>query len=357
MRHFLGLAALGILMGAAGCGGGSRKTYVTNYPRWDFEEYQRIAVAPVSATDPAEAACAERLTDALTSLLSGNDAFTVLSRAELARIMTEQDLARLSEAVDPSTAMPEGKIEIAQAMVVPKLTEFAVDREVKEIRIEQYARDPRGRVVRDRAGRPVVSGYTALQRHRHWGRVAGSVQVIDTATSRVLFSYSSPPIEHSEDKLGGPPRVSPEEAALLAAQELATDLYKQVAPTRIPVKLDKDMLLVALDYFEGEYETAKKLPSGIEQFMLVVRDLPAACDRNTFRVAILEKEGRDNLFEEEFVWPGAGSTGQRGLVFQVPMGPLAATHAEEFTAKLYSAGEDAPILWRDFSVEYPEAQQ
>jgi hypothetical protein len=151
---------------------------------------------------------------------------------------------------------------------------------------------------------------------------------------------------------GAPPPVTPQELAVAAARELAMDFYRRIAPQRVKVKIDSDSLIVALDYYEGRYDKTKKVPTTLESFLLVVRALPPAADRNEFRVEITPAEGRQVLFEQRFIWSGA--TAARGLSFPVAVQPLLDSGEEKFVAKLYSAADDVPILKRKFKLEPPD---
>ncbi len=77
-------AALGLglcIVGLTGCHGGSRASYVTQHPQWEYEQYQRVAVLPGRASTPQGVRAASVLADRLTTELAQNGAFTVLSRA------------------------------------------------------------------------------------------------------------------------------------------------------------------------------------------------------------------------------------------------------------------------------------
>lgn len=340
-----------LVVALAGCnGGGSGSTYITQFPKWNFQEYQRIAVAPVQVNDGRGAEAAEAATYMLVDQLTANGAFTVISYADLKDVLTAQDLSRLADVADPSTALPEGKILAAQALVVGKIKQLDLDRERKEIRIPRYARDRKGRVIRDRRGRPRVVREDVIPIFYHRATLGGTVNVFDAATGKVLVSHNVPPITVEEKQQGSPPRASPEELAVRAAEELAVDAYKHIAPIRTKVKLKSKMLAIALDYYEGRYETTKKVPTTLEKFLLVLRDLPKPCDRNAFRVTIAEEEGRDYLFEQELVWSG----NRPSVAFDVPISALAATGGEKFVAKLFAAGNPEPILDRDFELVPPE---
>ncbi len=349
------VGAVGVLILAAlvaGCGGG-RATYVTQMPQWNYEVYERIAVLPPKVTDRRAARDADVLTDRLTTLLAGNVAFTVLSRAELKDVFQEQDLSKLVDAVNEDQALPEGKLEIAQALVAAKITDYKLIAEKQEHRQPVYRTDRRGRRLLDRAGRPIVAGEEVVTMYRHGAEVEGSVRVIDAATGKILLSHSARIAPKVKTGYNRPPRESPEALAADAMQELAVEFYKQVAPTRTKVKLSGDALIVATDYYDGRYDETKSLPISCAEFLLVVRDLPPECDRNQFRVTITEEAGRADLFEQEFIW--SGSVGAEGVSYRVPLEALTKTGGERFTAKLYSGRDPEPILTRKFKLEAPKA--
>ena len=350
-----GLRALSflLLLAAWGCGGGGKSTYITQYPQWDWEQYERIAVVPFRCPPgkPGASEAALQATYTLEDLLAANGNFTILERDALKDVLTEQDLSQLADIADPSTILPPGKVQIAQALVVGKITEFKTDAQREQRRYPVYARDNKGRIRRDRHGRRIVAREEIVQFFRHEGTVGGSVRVIDAATGRAIFAHTVGPITRDEVQRGAPPQATPAELAVEAAKELATDCYAHVAPIRTKVKLSSSSLLVALDYYDGEYDTTKKISTAIDSFLLVVRKLPRECDRNPFRVAIAPEDGR-NIFEEEFVWSSDNPV--RGKSWEVPMELLKSAGAEKFVAKLYSGNGEQPILDRDFELEPPE---
>ncbi len=335
---------------AGGCHRGG-STFVTQHPNWDFEHYQRLAVLPGRSATPQGVPGVSILTDRLTSLLTQNGAFRVLSRAELKQVFAEQDLSRLADAVDEGTALPEGKIEIAQALVATKITDYKLVADRSEQVVPVYARDRRGRMLLDRAGRPLIAGEEHVWTYRHGAEVEGSIRVIDAATGRILISHTARIAPKPKTSRNRPPKQSPEELAGAAVGELATEFYKLIAPTQLKVKLKADMLIVATDYFDGEYTRPKRLAPELTDFLVVVRDLPEDCDRNQFRIAIAEVEGRTNVFEQDFVW--SGSAGPEGLSFRVPMETLTKAGGTDFVAKLYSGRSPEPILRREFNLGAP----
>jgi hypothetical protein len=342
------------LLAACGCnGGGSERTFIMQYPQWDWEQYERIAVVPFRCPEgkPGAPEAARQATYMLEDLLAANGNFTVLERDALAAVLTEQDLSQLADIADPSTILPPGKVQIAQALIVGKITEFDTDAQREERRRPVYARDRKGRIRRNHAGHPIVVSEEIIQIFRHEGTVAGSVRLIDAATGKVIFVHKVPSITRDDAQRGAPPRATPGELAIEAAKELAVDCYTHVAPIRTEVKLKSSSLLVALDYYDGEYDKTKKIPIELDSFLLVVRKLPQQCDRNSFRVALAPEDGR-NIFEEEFVWSSHNPV--RGKSWKVPVELLKSAGAEKFVAKLYSGTGEEPILDRDFKLDIPD---
>ena len=331
-----------------GCGGNT--AVVVRKPRWDFDAYERIAVVPAAASDPAAQVHAEQMTMLLSDELAANGAFTVVSRRDLAAVMREQDLA-FTDLADPETALPSGMIQVAEALIIPALLQYELDQYRELETVPVFRTDRRGRLLL-RKGLPVQIGEREVPVYTHLARVAGSVRVVDAATGAILFAHNTVPIEVAESERESPPVETPEFLAGVAIRELARELYVHVAPIEIEVRFDGDSLLLATGYYDGRYDELDKIPANRDTFLLVVRDLPEEVDRNDFTVTITEKDGRTDLFRETFVWSAAA--GRRGIVFEVPTGLLKSTGAEEFTAKLYAPGNDEPVLDHDFALVAPK---
>jgi hypothetical protein len=344
----MGVLLLGALL--AGCGGSSRATWIVRQPDWEFERYERLAVLPASVRDPNATLAAEQLTDVLTNLLAQNGQFTVVTRHELADIMREQDLSNLADVVDPSTAIPSGGIKGAQVLVSTTLAEFDVIDRVEE----KLIRVPRV----DRRGRMVGFDEVSVLEYQRGVVLAGGARVIDAETGVVLFAHTTPPIKVERARRGSPPRERVDDLVALAVHDMAQEIYMRVAPVRVRAKFKSDMLEVATDYYDGRYDTTRRLPVSASSFLVVVRELPSECDRNDFRVTITEKDGRVDLWgggdEGRFTW--SASAGSRGVSFSVPMARLTATGGREFVAKLYSVGDDEPAIVREFELDVPKRE-
>jgi curli biogenesis system outer membrane secretion channel CsgG len=346
--------ALILVIGTVVLGGCTkrRSANIVQHPEWQYQDYKRIAVLPFKACDPKAAEAARQAESLLIDDLTSNGSFTVLSRSDLKDILTEQDLARLADAADPNTSVPEGMLQVAQAVVVGQITNFELDQQKKEQRRPRYAMDRNGRLIRDRNGQPRVVGEDVMVEYRNVARVAGSVRVIDVASGRVLLSYTVPPVEKDDSHWNSPPNATPEQLGIDVAQEIATAFYRKVAPQVIDVKLGSDCLIVAGEYYEGKYEQLKKVPDQLNELLIVTRGLPKSCDRNNFRMAVSARDGGDYIVEQEFTW--SPSLGQRGQVLHVPLEKLKDAGGVQFAAKLFAMGNDTPMLTRDFELVQPK---
>lgn len=346
--------ALIALTGVVIVGGCTRRrsANVIQHPEWQYQDYKRIAVLPFKACDRKAGQAARQAESLLIDDLTSNGSFTVLSRGDLKDILTEQDLSRLANAADPNTSVPEGMLQVAQAVVVGQITSFNLDQQKKEQRRPRYAIGRNGRIIRDRNGQPRVVGEDVMVEYRNLARVAGSVRVIDVGSGRVLLSYTVPEVEKDESHWNSPPNASPEQLGIEVAQEIATAFYRKIAPQTIDVKLGSDCLMVAGEYYEGKYEQLKKVPDKLNELLVVTRGLPKSCDRNCFRMAVSARDGGDYIVEQEFTW--SPSLGQRGQVLHVPMEKLKDSGGVQFTAKLFAVGNDTPMLLRDFELVQPK---
>lgn len=346
----IGLLLVALAVAGCGGGGGRERAFIVRSPAWPHEQYQRLTVN-VRCDNPRGKSAARQLEIALADKLAQNGAFTVIASDALKDVLTEQDLSQLSDVSDSRTVIPAGKIKAAQALVLGKLVQCDLDTKRFENRRPIYARDQRGRVRVDRLGRPIVVKEEVTPSVRTTARLSGWVRVIDLATGETVFSYTTPPIERESSGRGATPKQSAEELALDAAAELASDLYVNLAPQRVEVKLKSKMLVVARDYYDGEYDEIDAFPPTQEKLVIAVRNLPPECERNRFRLAVSPLKAR-NLWEEQFVWSSANPV--RGIMFELPVARLMESGATEFTAKLYSADEEEPLLYRKFAVTTKE---
>lgn len=343
------LALMSLLAVLAGCGGGGRML-VFREPAWDYSAYERVAVVPVKCADERAQRAADVVTSELTNHLvsarmGDQRTFRVLTRGELADLMREQDLSNV-DFTDPGTRIPENMIQVAQAIVVGSLTDCTLDarRENRTEPVYKYTRHG-----------PQIVGQRNYWVHEHFARIGGDVKVIDVATGEVLCSYVATPVERDATSRDHPPSESPEDLACDAARNVALDFATHVAPAWVEVKVDKDCFVIARGYYDGQYDEVKELAADTPEITLVVRALPPACAKNTFRITIADDQRRSTLFDETLVWDPNVST--RGVEHQIPTRPLIDSGAEELVAKFYGPASDEPVMERKFKIVRPEIRQ
>lgn len=348
------------LAGLTGCGGSGGKgvAMITRDPGWPYAKYERVAVLPFQvlapvAGRPGAGEAAAQATYLVEEQLTANGAFRILARDALRDVLTEQDLSRLADVADPATIIPAGRIQAAQAIVIGLINVYDLEQTMQVEQRPIYARDQRGRIVFDAAGRPLVARVEQTPVYRHAARVGGSLRVIDAATGTILKTSRIDPVERQAVNRNSPPAASAPELARDCAVALATGLYESVAPIQKEVELDSDMLVVATNYLDGEYNEIRKVPSTREKILVAVRGLPKEAEFNGFRLVVATAEG-DVLFEESFVWSGTNTV--RGMQYEIPVRTLTATGGVEFAAKLYSGQDEEPVLTQSITIEYPKEE-
>lgn len=327
------------------------KTVITRHPAWSYENYRRVAVVPFGVSSRDAIPAADRVGDRVVHLLSRNGAFTVFSRGDLQAVLTEEDLSHLSDGSDPATAIPAGRVQTADALVVGRVTEFALVRERVDRRVPRPLVDAHGHSVRDRYGRPVILSEELVPIFRHEARVAASVRVVNAATGEVLFSQECGPIVVQDEAEGGPPRRSAESLADEAADRLASEICASLSPLSLTVKLHSDSLIVASGFFDGKYDKIDKVQASSGRFLVVVRELPAECDRNRFRIAVALDDAKQNAIERDFVYEH--NDGPRGVEIEIPVAellPLVKDRKAKFYVKLYNGRDTKPLLDRSFKL-------
>lgn len=341
-------AILALISGCGSGGGKSRKAVITNHPDWPYDKYERIAVLPGRASTPEGAGVAQRLADQLETRLANSGAFKVLNRSELQQVFMEQDLARLADTIDEGTAIPEGRIEAAQAVVAVRLTDYRPKRQRFEEERPIFRRDRYGRMLLDRFGQPIIAGMQREFVYVHGVEVEARMRVIDAATGKILVSDTIRPEPAEEKRRGKPPEESPEEMAARMCEGIAAKFFQKISPTQVRVDLKTSMLAVATGYFDGRFDETRRVPPDAGEIIVAVRGLPPACDGNDFVVAVSAEEGRENLFEKGLTW--TRGIGREGLQFRIPLDTLLVRGGERFVAKLYAKGDPEPKLIKPFVI-------
>ncbi len=203
-------------------------------------------------------------------------------------------------------------------------------------------------------------GYGRAYPYRHWDsgfygyrswpvsyrlerEAAVSVKITLTRVcdGQVLYTTAQP-VRMRLDSRDVEGNVPAEEMLGLAADKAADMLVDRVAPHRITLKLKPGKTLrTARDFSAGEYEYADDFHPG--QTLYAVLSLPDQADRNTFRLAIIPKEGAAEIASREIVWDRAAE--KRSVTFEVDK-LLRNAGPGKYLLKLYSG--DVFALQQDF---------
>jgi hypothetical protein len=132
-----------------------------------------------------------------------------------------------------------------------------------------------------------------------------------------------------------------EEMLGMAADQAAGLVADRIAPSRVTLKLDPDKTLRTADRFNGG---AYDFHPG--ETIYAVLSLPNEADRNTFRLAIIQKEGATELASKEIVWDRAAE--KRSVTFKTDK-LLEDAGAGQYLLKLYSGRTF--VFERDFEIK------
>jgi hypothetical protein len=327
--------AVGVV-GATGCGGGKKgRIWITHYPAFYQPELKRVAVLPFGnrTQDPA---AGQRISDKVSALLTNNGTYEVYTRAHLADVLGEKDLAAAG-IIDADAAMRIGKLKSVQALICGVCNRY--DAETKQE--TRYRLEPIWGY--NRKGEQVITGWKQVPYPWtiHQVYVECQVVVIDTLTGEQVAAVHQPSTAKAE---GNPPRHTPAELLRAAEEDQVRRIVFAVAVTRRQIKLEGDPVRTAAALYDNEWDWEDKFVPSDEKAVAVVR-LPAEADRNNFKLTVIPKEERKVLWEHAFVWDKANRT--QG--FEVPLGPIVAARGlGEYQVKLYSGPE--PIAWHTFRI-------
>jgi hypothetical protein len=176
---------------------------------------------------------------------------------------------------------------------------------------------------------------------RHSAVVDCKVDLIDTGTGKQWIAFNQPITRYCE---GSPPQYGPAQVLQMTEDAVVQAILETVAWTRKTIRLTGTPLKVARDFYDQKFEWARKVSPRDKEFLAVV-SLPAEAAGNSFKLTVVQKEGREVLAEREFKWDrGNGTQG-----YKFPIDPLVQKAGfGAFKAKLYSGPE--PIAWVNFTI-------
>ena len=327
-----------MVLAVNGCATGKKGTVtVVKYPAFHAPGLKRVAVIPFENLTGVPGV-AERFSNRLEGALINNRTYEVYTRQQLTmqRILEEADMAAAG-IVQQDVAQRIGNLAAVQALVCGVYNQRGTNTQ-QETRVQQVAR-----WGTNAKGKPVIVGWDQQPYVwiRHSAVVECNVVVIDTGTGRQWVAFNQPVARYSE---GSPPRLSPAQVLQVTEDAAVQAILETIAMTRKQVRLRGSPLRLATDFYDQKWTWATKVTPADEKFFAVV-SLPPEAARNTFKITIVPKEGREILAEQDFEWPAG--VAQKGFEFSV--GHIVEKGGfGKFKAKLYSGPE--PIAWVDFTI-------
>ncbi len=318
-----------------GCGGGDKgKIWVYRYPDFYSADLKRVAVLPF-ANRSADFAAGERISGRVSAILTNNGTYEVYTRQNLGDVLAEKDMQDAG-IIEGDAAIQIGRLKAVQALICGVCDRFDVQsrQEIRYNTVPQYGQDIYGNVV--------ITGWVNVpyQWERHDAYVECRIVVVDTETGRQIAAVAEPAHFWAE---GSPPKLAAMDVLRRTEEAQIAHIVQSIAVTRTQIKLKGKVLRTAAGLYDNKWDWKDKFTTDDSNITLVVT-LPTEADRNNFRLTIVRKGSRENLFEHAFTWNKQNA----GEGFPVDMAAIVGGGPGQFEAKLYSGPE--PIAWYTFTI-------
>jgi hypothetical protein len=184
---------------------------------------------------------------------------------------------------------------------------------------------------------------------RNEANVAVTAALIRISDGSPIYATSSPILGNFWAQ-GSPPQYDPYACLNLAVGQVVNQLVNTFAVTRHMIKVkESEDCRTATELYDNRWLWQDNFKVTDEKAYVVVK-LPAICDRNRFRLAIIRKGERKDILSEDIVWKALDANfTQNGYLFSPKELVRLAGGPGEFEAKFYSGPE--PIMRRTFRVK------
>ncbi len=325
---------------SSGCSGGSQKDkiWIYRYPGFynPKKPIKRVAVHKFENRTRNRGAGA-RISDKISTYLTNNGTYEVYDRQRLkGKILAEQDMA-LTDLFDPQKAIATGKLISAQVLIYGACNRYEVTtrRETRYNNVPVWGTNAQGY--------PYIRRWRQVpyQWARHDAHVECHVLVVDAVTGRQIAAVQQPSTWWAS---GSPPKYAAADCLRNAEQAQVNLIHKALAITREEIELEDKVLRTATALYDNKWDWQQRITTDKEKFCVVV-NLPAAADKNRFKVIIVPKGSRTVAASKSHAW--SRRFGRYGLWFNASK--IAAAHGfGKYTAKIYSGNE--PFATYDFEI-------
>lgn len=321
-------------------GGCSKEITITQQPEFWTPELKTVAVVPFkNLTNVKDAG--QMVSDSLANALMANGTYRVFNRSDLKTLMDEQDL-KLALGANPNSAGGNGfnKFTNVQAILTGTVTVYAAtsSRQQKQKQVPYWSNGKQ-------YSRTVY--YTHVRNEANVTVTASLIRPKDGVT---IYSTRGP-IKGKFVSEGENPARDAYGCSAMALDQAVSQLLETFACVRKKVKVKpKDVVKTATEFYDNKWQEKKKFLTTDTNMIVAIR-LPQCCDRNRFRIAIVPKDGRDELASKEFMWSRSINP-YRGKTFQFSPKDISSKYGPgEYWIKFYSGPE--PVIVHKIKINQP----
>jgi len=330
-----------VLSGAVLAGGCTKEITIVQYPTFYTDDMRGMPVAVVPFTNATQDRNAgDILSDKVASAMTANGTYQMFNAAHLKAIMDERSL-QAAMADDPMQAAQrfrDVKGLQAKAILVGTVTNYTATQRNERKQDPVYQFNPHTKMT-------YVAGYRTYTVTRNEANVAITATLIRLSDGKPIYTTPQP-ITARAWAQGSPPSMDPFACLQAAGDRAASDMMQQFCIVRKKIKVKpKEVLKTASELYDNQWTYTNKFPASAEKMYVVIK-LPAACDRNRFRMAIVRKESRTTLAEQEVTW--SKDWGTRGYQFNPGEIARKGGGAGTYTIKFYAGPE--PVFTEDFRI-------
>jgi hypothetical protein len=308
---------------------------ITQVPEFYSPELKAIAIAPFRNQAKWPGA-AEIVSDNVAAGLMANGSYKVFNRSDLKTLMDESDLAVALGADATAAAGKLKKLTQVQAILVGTVATYAGTTSSQPRQEPVYATDKRGNSY--------IAGYRSYVWTRNEGNVSVTAALIRVSDGTTIYATAQP--VWSRVWAEGSPAQKDRNACLAeAAASVAVQLVETFAPVRKEINVDPSKALrTATELYDNKWTYSDKFKATDDRMYVVVA-LPASCDRNQFRLAVVRKGQREELASQAIKW----SREHAGFGYQFSPRKIAEKDGPgEYEVKFYSGPE--PVMRCAFTI-------
>ncbi len=328
-----------MVLAAACLGGCTKEMTVYQVPAfWQPGQFESVAVVPFRSEVPGNPHAGNAIADSLATALTANGTYPkVYNRRDLAALLTEQDLQELAGGAGDNTALQ--RLTDVQVIITGTVTQCGTSTRSENRQDPVYAYTNQGVQY--------VAGYKRYVFTRNEAVVAATATMMSTKTGAPIHA-SSPAISQQWAQ-GSPPEYNQAACLTSAMNNVVYDLLTEFAivAKTIEVEVDKAFRITTGEVYDGQW-TDKKAFTTADTEMTVVIALPYEADRNNFRLAVIRKGTKKDLFELPFTWSSGNPASGAPFLFNPQAIAAAGGGPGTYTLKFY-AGE-TPVMERDFYI-------